>query len=94
MMHRSLQNLGDPSYDFICMALYSLYCAEVPLRNYSLTHDLGEYQPHLIFEIWKQSIYLGGLGECVKYHCLLLSFLPFLFYFSFISTRVQTTMDD
>jgi len=26
-------------YDFICMALYSLYCAEVPLRNCSLTHS-------------------------------------------------------
>jgi len=22
------------------MALYSLYCADVPLRNYSLTHSL------------------------------------------------------
>jgi len=27
-------------YDFICMALYSLYCAEVLLRNCSLTHSL------------------------------------------------------
>ena len=26
------------SADDICMALYSVYCAEVPLRNCSLTH--------------------------------------------------------
>jgi len=25
-------------HDFICMALCSLYCTEVPLRNCSLTH--------------------------------------------------------
>jgi len=39
------------------------------------------YVRHLNFQIWEQWVRVWGLGACVKYHCLWLSFLPFNFSF-------------
>ena len=43
------------------MALYSLYCAEVPLRNCSLTHPEAQHQQLVV----TTAVY-SGITVCVR----------------------------
>ena len=61
-------------HDSICMALYSLYCAEVPLRNCSLTRDVCAVAVMLQWIIRPQR----GKVNCTSMHHLCQLLRPML----------------